>query len=321
MICDLPEVPDGFTIIREIPGSSLGRTVVAQREGEIKRLVIKCVPRSRLGNAAQISTFLETIRNSMCIKCKFLCPYQDLIETQDFIYLVRPFVSGISLTEDVSNKCTSDLNTYVVIWRIVLRSVQVLHQCGVSPCFIRPCNIFLDHNREPILVDIYPPVYESSQKIQNPSNLSFLAPEVFTQDTTNPQSSDVWSLTVLLIYMLTGQIPWNTQNTFKMMRQIMDGHPGICIKIPDEIRPIVVRTLIPDQKARATIDWLKDQAITVSNIAKTYGSGEKLRRAGGLPQRSAILRLPLTTGIVGDRRRSLASFVHKSTVWSQQRFS
>ena len=321
MIREFPTVPDGFSVIREVNGSILGRTVVAERLETAQKCVIKIVPRAHLGSYEQASAFLDTVRKSMDVKCKFLVPYSDLVETPETIYLVRRYVTGVSLSEDVENGYTSDLNSYVVIWKILLRSFQLLHQCGVAPNFLRPCNVFLDTNREPVVVDIYPPIYDMCQKMQNPMNFCFLAPEVFTNEYGKPEASDVWSLVVLFIYMVTGQIPWNTQNAFKMLRQIMDGHTGICIRIPDELRSIVSKTLLPEQSARESIDWLKEQSISVANIDRGHGTGRKLRKVG-FPQRSAILRVqPMANGVASDRRRSLASFVHKSTVWSQQRFS
>ena len=274
-------LPPGYTIAGEFHGSCLGRTITATREGCTDTFVIKIIDRSRFGTS--LPAILDTIERSKRVRSKFIVPYGDIIQTEHHIFLIRPFLAYPTLAEHLSVETGTNLNYYFVVWRVLLRILHALHKENVTPLFLRPCNIFLNRENEPILTDIYPPLFDICRKHQNPMSVCFLAPEFFTGSHPPGPASDIWSATVIFLFMLTRMIPWDHQNLFKMIQQITQGYKGIVIRVPDEIREIIVNTLVADPEKRATLAWLTEQKPQVSTINSDVHPERKLK-----PQMSTV---------------------------------
>lgn len=313
MLRDFPQLPNGYVFQNEVIGSILGRSCIALKSESSEKYVIKVIDKSRFGTSEQADTFLSMIRKSTSIQSKFIAPYLSAIENGNRIYLIRRFVDGVSLAEQITMNHKTDLNYYFVIWKVLLRTLQHLHQSGISPNYIRPSNIFLTRENEPVLVDMYPPMQDFCQRHKNILSVCFLAPEFFTGATPPSESSDIWSVSLIFLYMLTGQIPWNSQNLFKMIQQIIKGHDGIVIRIPEEIREIITKSLQADPTQRATLSWLMAQSPQVSTIEtfpgvnhtkklctqKSMLLGSKFAKQQVLGRKS-LADLPPTKGILDE---------------------
>ena len=280
---EAPQLPAGYHFTGEYHGSCLGRTITASREGCTDTFVVKIVDRQRFG--ANLPELLDTIERSKRARSKFIVPYGDVIQTDQFVFLIRPFLNYPTLAEHLSVETRTDLNYYFVVWKVLLRILQALHKENVTPLFLRPCNIFLNRENEPILTDIYPPLFDVCRKHQNPMSVCFLAPEFFKGEPRPGPPSDIWSVAVIFLFMMTRQIPWDYQNLFKMIHQITQGYKGIVIKVPDEIKEIVVNALAVDMEKRASLAWLAEQNPQVSVIQNDVHPERKLK-----PQQSTVMR-------------------------------
>ncbi|OHT15283.1 hypothetical protein TRFO_14181 [Tritrichomonas foetus] len=116
-----------------------------------------------------------------------------------------------------------------ILWRSIIEYFVQLHQRGIFPSAIKPSNIFINPlNLNVYLCDLYELSTDISWALQTPDpmQLAFLAPEYF--DVTCPPSnySDVWSLGVILTYMLTNDLPWSTKNVCAMIKNITSYDPN-----------------------------------------------------------------------------------------------
>ena len=295
----IPPLPAGYTLVGELRGGSLGVSITAKRSGSTDTFVIKIVDRECI--EAQGPRFLEMLRRIQQTQSKFIVPFSDIIETETHVYLVRPFITCPNLHEELHFQTAPDLNYYFVIWKVLLRILQTLHSVQVSGLFIRPCNIFLNRQNEPVLTDIYPPLVDTCRKHGDPRTICFLAPEFFFGDPPPSEASDIWSVTVIFLYMMTRQIPWNTTNLFKMIQQITKGSAGIVIKVPDEIKEIIAKTLVVDPSKRPNIAWLTAQ----NPIVSTIQSPSDQKKARLQPQKSTLSKMPVFEGHL-KTRQSLA---------------
>ena len=77
--------------------------------------------------------------------------------------------------------------------------------------------------------------------------LAFLPPELF-QNAQLSKHSDVWSLGVLLFYMVSGELPWNCKNVMMLTTQIANNDLQIVHNnkvIPDDVKSMVLSMLKP----------------------------------------------------------------------------
>ena len=89
----------------------------------------------------------------------------------------------------------------------------------------------------------------------NPSDMAFLAPEFFSDTKIAiTASADTWSLGVLLAFLATGTIPFNTKNIFTMVNQIKNADFQIETKIPDGLQKIIKSMAVVDPKKRKSLE-------------------------------------------------------------------
>lgn len=284
-------LPLGYTFRQEIYGGCLGQTIIASKENTTDLFVIRRIPFLRVGGKSRVEDFMTSVKLSTNLLSKTIVPYTETLVTNDIIWLIRPFINGIDLNQYLQEE-QPDANRIFVIWKVILRSYQRLHRHKIAPNFIRPNNIIIGPDKNPVITDLYPPLYDMNNG-QRPTLLAFLAPEFFQDDATTDKPADIWSLGVLLLYMMTQSIPWNTKNLFNMIRSIMKGYAGLNISIPKEIEGIIHQTVIADPTKRADFATLLAANPTVATIStghenKKLGSDANQNMYGILAQRSTL---------------------------------
>lgn len=175
-----------------------------------------------------------------------LVHFTEISEDEGCIILTRPFLTGLPLDEWLKLTSAKDINVTFVLWKLVLRAIHHLHQYGIAPNYIKPSNIIID-GCTPKLVDLYQkPSRETMGFIATDSIiLGYLPPELY-QNRELSKFSDVWSLGVLLFYMISGELPWNCKNLMLLTSQIVNGdlqqihaNPSV----PADIKSMVLQML------------------------------------------------------------------------------
>ncbi|OHT06672.1 hypothetical protein TRFO_25204 [Tritrichomonas foetus] len=129
---------------------------------------------------------------------------------------------------------------------------------NVRPAAIRNSGSY-SHSMGLILTDLEnpPPNLYLVHTHYEAYNIGLASPELFDQGKSNSEnkpseSSDVWSLGVLLLYMMTGSFPWSTRNRYQLVQSITSCKFDPAMKVPHEIRTIIKRTVNLDASTRAT---------------------------------------------------------------------
>ncbi|OHT08707.1 CAMK family protein kinase [Tritrichomonas foetus] len=269
----------------------MSRTAVVMKTALQHLCICKCIERSRLGGEAQVEAFINTIMNAGNVRSRFLLPYSEVIPRNEYIFLIRPFLNSPTLEQQIVNDSINpNQNGYYVLWKTIVHSFRKLHAANIAPNFVRPSNIFISDDGGPIITDIYPPIFNAANP-QCAQSLLFLAPEFLTGDDLPGKPADSWSLGLLLLFIMTGQSPWDTKNLFKMMQNIMKGSEGLNVEVPEEIKPIIEASVVVNPANRSSLLNLSKFNPVVSNIERGSGTNKdrKLSKNSIRAQQSVLM--------------------------------
>ncbi|CAH3040950.1 unnamed protein product [Porites lobata] len=151
--------------------------------------------------------------------------FQDAFHT----YLVLELLSGGELLERIRKKKNFSEAEASNIIRKLASAVEFMHGRGVVHRDLKPENLLFEDNTENAelkIVDFgFARLKPENQPLQTPCfTAAYAAPEVISQISLRSgydESCDLWSLGVIMYTMLSGQVPFQSSNSFRSSDLIM----------------------------------------------------------------------------------------------------
>lgn len=188
----------------------------------------------------------------------------NIIESQDTVLLVRPFIHGDNLDQYLlTNKNIYVKDRFVLVKRIV-ELLMELHKNGIPAYSFKPNNIIFSDG-DIYLVDVgYKSIYDSHQKCNPlPGDMLYMGPEMLFDSIDDAFARDIWDLGLIISIIFTGEMPYQTRNAMKMLQEINKG-----VFLPqslDSIQQKLISGILTRHKdSRLTIEQI--QHIVVEQI-------------------------------------------------------
>ncbi|MDB5885430.1 MAG: protein kinase [Polaromonas sp.] len=215
-ILDARMTLDGYTIVREVHGSSRSHIYLAV-DGETHAPVIIKTPSIDLqGDAAYLERFLmeewiaRRINNAHVLK-----PHPQTRERR-FVYVATEFIDGQTLAQWMTDNPRPSLETVRGIVEQIANGLQAFHRLEMLHQDLRPANIMIDTLGTVKIIDFGATRVAGLQEMTAPADQPILgtaqytAPEYFLGEAGSPRS-DLFSLGVITYQMLSGRLPYGTQ--------------------------------------------------------------------------------------------------------------
>ena len=137
----------------------------------------------------------------------------DHLENSDYIYIVTEYIEGGTLGQYFKKKKFNFSERQAInIMTQIANGVKYLHQYGIVHRDLKPDNIMITQQNDYGVIKIMDfglskIVSPSEKMIDGYGTLSFVAPEVLLRTPYNKEV-DIWSMGVILFYMLSGYLPF-----------------------------------------------------------------------------------------------------------------
>jgi two-component system sensor kinase len=225
-------------------------------------------------------------------------PLLDRGTTGDRVYLVIPFLSGITLQERLRQGALS-VTDAITLGRALLTALGEAHARGVLHRDVKPANVMVEEGvplRKATLIDFglaRSTNMDASIRDRSVGTAQYLSPEgagLLDQDVT--ECSDLYSVGVVLHECLTGRPPFQGDSVGEVLRQHMTVQPpelrSLGLSLPRVLDEVIQRLLRKDPRDR----YQSAQAVVadLDVIARALRQGE--------PEPSLVVGLH-------DRRRTL----------------
>lgn len=204
---EIADLLPAYEILSFIAKGGMGAVYQARQKSLDRDVAIKVLPR-HFGEDVEFRSSFEAEAKSMA---KFNHP--NLIGIYDFgqvdglLYIIMEMVQGKSLYHSAYGK-TIDPDEAARIMADICRGLSSAHNHGILHRDIKPANILLDPQASPKIGDfgLARPVgdHESDSAYGTPG---YTAPEVIHNPAAVDESTDLYSVGVILYELLTGKLP------------------------------------------------------------------------------------------------------------------
>jgi serine/threonine-protein kinase len=233
-------IADKFRLIRPLGKGGMGVVWVAHNQILDVHVAIKVIDLRHVGRPKVVSArVLQEARTAARLGHPAICRVFDFGETRHGDpFVVTELLHGETLAEVLKRQRRMPA-TQAVTWLLpIAEGLALAHEKGIVHRDVKPENIFLSHEdvqrMRPKLLDFgIARFVEADNKLTQDGALlgtpHYMSPEQARGDAELGARSDVWSLSVVLYELVTGQLPFDGENYNALLWAI--GH--------DEPRPAV----------------------------------------------------------------------------------
>ena len=240
----------GFELGAKLGEGGFG-VVYRARDVRLRRdVAVKLLRRELVSAAGFVERFEREAQALAALRHANIVPVYSIGDKDELVFLVMPFVEGITLTDYLRQHGRLPLDEAEHILRAVGGALSAAHAVGLVHRDIKPDNIMLEGpKRLPLLMDFgiaktgqtggAAGVGLTSTGMVMGTPL-YMSPEQATADPAVDTRSDIYSLGVLAYQLFTGQLPFSGDSIYAVLNQ------HLTTPVPE------ARTLRPEIPARVS---------------------------------------------------------------------
>ena len=201
-----------YQIVRMLGRGAMGAVYLAY-DTELHRHVALKTP--FVGKSSEtIQRFYREARAAAQLRSPYLCPIYDVGKVGEVHYLSMAFIDGVPLSKVMAERRLKTLSEIIAIVSKIARGLQKAHDIGILHRDLKPDNIMIDPDGDPIVLDfgLARRVNEDVQVTMSGvivGTPSFMSPEQVDGDPAKiGPTTDIYSLGIVFYHMLTGQLPF-----------------------------------------------------------------------------------------------------------------
>ncbi|HEV7699425.1 MAG TPA: serine/threonine-protein kinase [Pyrinomonadaceae bacterium] len=241
------------------------------------------------------------------------------------LYMVLEFVRGETLDSIMKSRGALPAEEAIPVFCQVLDGIDHAHELGIVHRDIKPANMMLTEKGTLKVLDFGIARLLGSARMTRAGNiigtLEYMAPEQVRGQETDGRS-DIYALGMMLYEVLTGRLPFESENEFELMKMQTEVTPPppreINPAIPEEVEEAIMRAIRkdPEERFQTAGDFREMlQEAGLGTDAVIHGATGTFRRSSTRPSHPpiskpvAVLTEPANTGGMKETRLAGAAGV------------
>ncbi|KAK7806856.1 hypothetical protein U0070_026748 [Myodes glareolus] len=191
---------------------------------------------------------------------------RQVIECEKRIYLVMELAEGQQLYQYIRQTGHLQEDEARGIFRQIISAVSYFHELGIVHRDLKPDNIMLNENGKVKIIDfgLGTQVKPGQRLNRHCGAYSFGAPELFLGKLYDGPKIDIWTMGVVLYFMVVGKVPFNAVTIPELRRQVVSGKYPVPSNLSEELRDLLSRLMTVNPRFRPTVTevmthpWLRE---------------------------------------------------------------
>jgi eukaryotic-like serine/threonine-protein kinase len=247
---------DRYRIERKLGAGGMADVYLAEDQELGRRVAIKILNDRHAADDSFIERFRREAKNAAGLSHPNIVSIYDRGEAEGTYYIAMEYLDGRSLKELIVGRGPAPIKTAIDYARQILAAVGFAHKHGIVHRDIKPHNVLVNSEGRLKVTDFGIARSGASQMTEVGSIIGtaqYLSPEQ-ARGAPVDQTSDLYSVGVVLFEMLTGQVPFTGDTPLEIAMKHLSEVP----RPPSELRPevphdldsVVLRALAKDPGER-----------------------------------------------------------------------
>ncbi len=283
-----------YEIIKELGKGATSSVYQAYDPFQNRQVAIKVVFPEVLGDKEHGKRYKKLFVTEASLAGKLSHPHIvaifDAVADDEASYIVMEYVDGTTLEQYSRHDALLPVQRIVEIVYKCARALEYASRQGVIHRDIKPANILLAGESDIKISDFGAALTVAAEttQVSGVGSPAYMSPEQVKEMQLTYQT-DIFSLGVVMFQLLTGRLPFQGNNNYSMIYQIINVEPPRPIQVRPDIPPridaIVMRALQKDTAARYQT-WEE----FAHDLATALGTEEKLEQGFAESEKFDTLR-------------------------------
>jgi eukaryotic-like serine/threonine-protein kinase len=245
-----------YRIMRKLGTGGMANVYLAEDQELGRRVAIKILDDRHASDDQFVERFRREAKNAASLSHPNIVSIYDRGEAEGTYYIAMEYLDGRSMKELIISRGPAPTNVAIDYVRQILAAVRFAHRHGIVHRDIKPHNVLVDAEGRLKVTDFGIARAGASQMTEAGSIIGtaqYLSPEQ-ARGAPVDQTSDLYSVGVVLYELLTGAVPFNgdtpVEIAMKHLSAIPEPPSALRADIPRDLDLIVQRALAKDPSER-----------------------------------------------------------------------
>jgi beta-lactam-binding protein with PASTA domain/tRNA A-37 threonylcarbamoyl transferase component Bud32 len=245
-----------YRIVRKLGSGGMANVYLAEDQELGRRVAIKILNDKHANDEQFIERFRREAKHAAGLSHPNIVSIYDRGEAEGTYYIAMEYLEGRSLKELIHSRGPAPVSLAIEYARQILAALRVSHRTGVIHRDIKPHNVLVDGEGRLKVTDFGIARAGPSQMTEAGSivgTAQYLSPEQ-AQGAPVHESSDLYSVGVVLYELLTGEVPFTGESpveiAMKHLSKVPEPPSALRPETPRDLDLIVTRALAKDPADR-----------------------------------------------------------------------
>jgi beta-lactam-binding protein with PASTA domain/predicted Ser/Thr protein kinase len=247
---------DRYKIIRKLGSGGMANVYLAEDQELGRRVAIKILDDRHAADEQFVERFRREAKNAAGLSQPNIVSIYDRGEAEGTYYIAMEYLDGRSLKELIVTRGPAPISIAIDYARQILSALRFAHRNGIVHRDIKPHNVLVDSDARVKVTDFGIARAGASQMTEAGSIIGtaqYLSPEQ-ARGTQVDQTSDLYSLGIVLYELLTGSVPFTGDTPVEIAMKHLSATPeppsAKRADVPHSLDMVVLRALAKDPSDR-----------------------------------------------------------------------